>query len=383
MPPLSILNNRAYLVSPLEIPAYLLELSANPKGSNPRVSGLQEAPLEGEIRNRLKALYPGAPEDTVIDYTLFPVNTKTATQTAVVHVSSRQTSELCRDLQRPLIPGTAIMSVAMRRAGVKTAFCVVAAEEWAEAAFFEDSRMLRHGSCPAPSSPSEGLPFSFIAPFANNGEGGPAAALFIRAGSPDEQNEETEKLLRQFFDPVMELDINAIVARGNLKRLGIFNGSRRRSLERQRKSAGALLLLNCVSLLLSLRSVSGRTKLELAQLEQQEKEQRQTLERAKTLENEIAELLARRGEKRQDGRTDPYGIIAGLRNCLSGGWIKSLVIQGDKFDLEAEGADSIGVLQSLQTSGRFSELSLRRASKSPIAGDQFTISGRSASYGTK
>jgi hypothetical protein len=369
MPPLSILNNRAFLVSPLEIPVYLLELP-----------NLKDAFLEGEIRNRLKALYPGAPENTVIDYTLCPGDKKTASLAAVVYVSSLPTSKMYSGLERPLIPGTAVMRIALRKAGLKSAFCVLATEEWVEAAVFEGALILRYGSCPAPSGEA---PFSFIASFVNSGESGPAAALFIHAGSPKEQNEKIEKMLLQFFNPVTALDINETALKGKLKRLGIFNDSRRRSLERQKRSAGALLLLNCASLLLSLRVVSGRTKLELSRMEKQEREQRQTLERAKALETEIAELLASDARANQDGRTDPYGIIAGLQRCLSGGWIKSLVIQGENFDLEAEGADAIAVLQSLQTSGRFSELSLRRASSSPISGDQFAISGRVESYGKK
>jgi hypothetical protein len=369
MPPLPIFNNRAFLVSPLEIPVYLLELP-----------GLKDALLEEEIRNRLKALYPGAPENTVIDYTLCPRNRKTALQAAVVYVSSLSTNKMYSGLRRPLIPGTAIMRIAMRRAGLMSAFCVIATAEWVEAAFFEEALILRQGSCPAPSAPSGELPFSFIASFVNSGESGPAAALFIRAGSPREQNEKTEKMLLQFFNPVMAFDLNEIALKGRLKNLGIFNDSRRRRLARQKRSAGTLLLLNCVSLLLSLRVVSGRTKLELSRIEKQEREQRQTLERAKALETEIAELLAGDGAKNKEGRIDPYGIISGLQRCLSGGWIKSLIIQGENFDLEAEGADAIAVLQSLQTSGHFTELSLRRASGSPIAGDQFAISGKAGNH---
>jgi hypothetical protein len=217
----------------------------------------------------------------------------------------------------------------------------------------------------------------------NSGESGQAAAVFVRAGALDEQHEKTEKMLRQFFNPVMTFGINEIALKGKLKTLGIFNDSRRRLLERQRRSTVMLLLLNCLSLLFSLHILSGRTRAELSQVEKQEKEQRQTLDRAKALEDEIAELLANSGSAGQDRGADPYGIIAGLQRGLSGGWIRSLVIQGEKFDLEAEGADSIGVLQSLQSSGLFSELSLRRASHSPIAGDQFIISGRTGNYGKK
>jgi hypothetical protein len=367
MPPLSIFNNRAFLVSPLEISVYLLDLP-----------DMKDALLEGEIRKRMKALYPGAPEDTELDYALF--RRGAASRTAAVYAGSRQTCETYRGLHRPLIPGTALMRIGMGRAGLKTGFCVIAAAEWIEAAFFEESLILRCGSCPAPS---EGLPFSFAASFINSGTAGPAEALVIRAGSTEEQNEKTEKLLLQFFCRVTALDIEKIPVKGRWKNLGIFNDSRSRSLERQKRSAVALLFLRGVSLLLSLRGAAEQTRLELAQVEKQERERRETLDRATALENEIAAMLTNREAGDRRAWLDPYGVIDNIQGCLSGGWIRSLVIQGGNFELEAEGADSIGVLQSLQRSGRFGELSLRRSSSSSISGDQFAISGKAGNYEKK
>jgi hypothetical protein len=379
MPPLSILNNRAFLVSPLDMPVYLLELSPDPKG--PQGSLRQEALLEKEIRNRLKTLYPGAPEDTEIDYTLCPGDKKNAPLTAVVYASSRSTGALYRGLRRPLVPGTAVMRLALGRAGLGSALCVIAAEAWVEAALFEGARILRCGSCPAPAPASGGLPFSFVTSFGRGGESGAMAAILIRAGVSGERGEQTEQALLRFFGRVVSFDIDEVVPKRTMKSLGIFNDSRRRTLERHRRSTGALLLLSCVSLLVSLQSLSGRIKLELARLEQQEREQRQALDRAKALEREIAELPAR-GPTDDPGRgSDPYALIAGLQRCLSGGWIKSLIIQGDRFDLEAEGTDSLAALRSLRESGAFSDLSLRRASPSPLAGDQFLISGKAGTHG--
>jgi hypothetical protein len=369
MPPLSIFNNRAFLVSPLEIPVYLLDLP-----------DLKEDLLEGEIRKRLKALYPGAPENTELDYALFRRDTKTASRTAAVYAGSRETCEAYRGLKRPLVPGTALMRAGMERAGLTTGLCVIAAAEWIETAFFEESRILRCGSCPASA---EGLPVSFAASFINSGKAGPAEALFIRAGSTEEQNEKIEKLLLQFFGRVTALDIEKIALRGRLKSLGIFNGSRARSQARRKRSAAALLLLSGASLLLSLRGAAEQTGRELSQLERQEKEARQSLDRARALESEIAAMLEDRAAKDRQERIDPYGIIAGIQGCLSGGWIRSLVIQGGSFDLEAEGADSIGALQSLQRSGRFGDLSLRRSSSSSISGDRFAISGKAGNYAKK
>ncbi|MDR1250207.1 MAG: hypothetical protein LBK63_13010 [Treponema sp.] len=369
MPPLSIFNNQAFLLSPLEIPVYLLELP-----------DLKDALLEGEIRKQLKALYPGAPENTAIDYVLFRREKKNASRTAAVYAGLRQTCETYSALKHPLLPGTALMRIGMGRAGMKTGLCVISAAEWIEVAFFEESRVLRCGSYPASV---EGLPPGFAASFINSGKAGPAEALLIRAGSTEEQNEKTEKQLRQFFGQVKMADISEIAPKGRLKNLGIFKDSRGRSLALRKRSTAALLFLSAVSLLLSLRGAAEQTRQELSRLEQQGRERRQTLDRTQALENEIAAILADREAKGRRTGIDPYGIIDGIRSCLSEGWIKSLVIQGGDFDFEAEGADSIGVLQSLQRSGRFSELSLRRSSASPIAGDQFVISGKAGNYEKK
>jgi hypothetical protein len=339
---------------------------------------MKDSLLEGEIRKRLKALYPGAPENTELDYALFRRGSKTASRTAAVYAGSRETCEAYRGLKRPLIPGTALMRAGMDRAGIKTGLCVIAAAEWIEAAYFEESQILRCESCPASA---EALPPGFAASFMDGGKTGPAEALLINAGAPEERQEQTEKALRQIFGRVSAADIEKLPPGGRLKNLGIFRDSPSPAL--RNGGTVTLLFLSALSLLLSLRGVAAQTRLELSRLERQERDERQTRDRAAALEKEIAAMLAE-GEagERLEG-IDPYELIDGIRSCLSGGWIHSLVIQDGNFDLEAEGADAIGVWEALQRSGRFSDLSLRRASGSPVSGDRFALSGKAVKHEKK
>jgi hypothetical protein len=141
-----------------------------------------------------------------------------------------------------------------------------------------------------------------------------------------------------------------------------------------------LAALNCISLLLSLHIIAAEKNKELYRLKWYCQEQIQRRNETEGLEREITELMSGQTKKTKDTQGDPYRIISQIQSCLSEAWIKSFALQGGNFNLEAEGADSIGVLQSLQASGYFSGLTLHQASPSKISGEQFTVSGRVHGY---
>jgi hypothetical protein len=378
MPPLSIFDDQAFLISPLEIPVYILELPA-----------IKETLIEGEIGKQLKALYPGSPENTVMDYKIYRPGNRNRNarvsaaeepglQTAAVFVCSRPGYEIYKNLKRPLIPGIALMAEGMRKFGEGTLLTLLCTPQWIEAAFFENRVIRRYGSCPTGSGGPEGLPLTLIAPFLTGPEPRDIPALFITAGSGEEQNVKIKKLLNQFLNRVIDIDIGEIIIKEKVKNLGIFNDNKTRSLIRSRRSIKALTALNCVSLLLSLHLVSAEIKLGHSRLEKYYHEQSRRQDKAEGLEMEIKELLSRQTRENQDRGYNSYEIISQIRNCLSGAWIKSLVIQDENFSIEAEGTDSIEVLQSLQASGYFDGLTIHQAQPSKSSGEQFTISGRAA-----
>ena len=65
-----------------------------------------------------------------------------------------------------------------------------------------------------------------------------------------------------------------------------------------------------------------------------------------------------------------------LHQGLEAAWVRSLTIEANHFNLEAEGADSIRVLENLRQAARFFAVTFHQAVPSPIRGDHFTISGR-------
>ncbi|MDR2739848.1 MAG: hypothetical protein LBB68_08475 [Treponema sp.] len=381
MPPLSIFDDQAFLISPLEIPVYILELPA-----------IKETFIEGEISRQLKALYPGAPENTVMDYKIYHTGNRnrnartsaaggTGLQTAAVFVCSRPVYEICRNLKRPLIPGIALMAEGMHNFGEEKLLAVLCTPQWIEAAFFENRVIRRYGSCPVGSGGSDGpdgLPLTMIAPFLAGPESREISTLFIIAGSGEEQNVKTKKLLNQFLNRVIDIGIGDISIKKKVKNLGTFNDNKTRSLIRSKRSIRVLTALNCVSLFFSLHLVSTETKLGHSRLENYYHEQSKRQDKAEELEREIKELLSRQTKENQDQGYNPHEIISQIRNCLSGAWIKSLVIQDKNFTIEAEGTDSIGVLQLLQASGYFNGLTVHQAQPSKNSGEQFTISGRTA-----
>ncbi|WP_010259487.1 hypothetical protein [Treponema primitia] len=371
MPPLSICNDRAFLISPLEVPVYILELPSTPKGPLP-----EETFIEGEIGNQLKALYPGTPADTIMDYTLYRPQKRDRIRqfnTVAVFVCSRPVHEIYRNLKRPLIPGIALMAEGMHNFNEKTMLTILCTPQWIEAAFFEDDVIRRYGSCPMGA---DGLPLTLITPFLDGPESGDIPALLIIAGSGEEQNRNTKKALNQLFKRLIDIDINEISIKKKIKILGIFSDNKGRTLIRRKRDIKLLAALNCISLLLSLHLISGEKNTELSRLENYYQEQNRRQNEVKRLEGEINELLSHQTREPQVQDLYPYEIISKIRDCLSGTWIRSLAIQEENFNMEAEGPDSIGVLQSMQASGYFSGLTIHQASPLKNSMEQFTISGR-------
>jgi hypothetical protein len=374
MPPLPIFKDRAFLASPLETPVYILELHTT-----------KDRLIEGEIRDQLKALYPGTPENTVVDYKICHRKKGIGARGpnhAAVFVSPASAYETYRNLRRPLIPGIALMEKALgslgKVLGEGTALAVLITPEWIEAAFFEGAEIRRHRSRPLEA---DGLSDAFIAEFLPPNKSTEIPALLITVNAPEEPYLKAEKALAQLCSRVVPLDITNITIKEKLSSLGIFNDARGRSQKRRRRGIGALAALNCVSLLLSLHMVSAKTAEELSAMQVYRQERREKQDAAERLEKEIVELLSRNAGTDPESRGDPYGIIAQIQHCIAGGWIKSLTIQDRKFSLEAEGADSIGTLHALQESGHFSGLTLHQASSSSIAGEQFAISGKAVGHG--
>jgi hypothetical protein len=239
----------------------------------------------------------------------------------------------------------------------------------------------RYGSCPAGAgSPngSDGLSFTLIAPFLTGPEPREIPALCITAGSGEEQNIKTKKLLNQLLNRVIDIDIGEILIKEKVKNLDIFKDNKTRSLIRSRRSIKVLAAFNCISVFLSLHLVSTEIKQGHSRLEKYYHEQIRRQDKAEGLEREIEDLLSRQTRENQDQGYNSYEIISQIRNCLSGAWIKSLVIQDRNITIEADGTDSMGVLQSLQASGYFSGLTVHQAQPSKNSREQFTISGRAA-----
>jgi hypothetical protein len=375
---LPIFKDRAFLVSPLDVTLYLLEIRA-----------LKDEQIAGEIRNRLKTLYPGCPEDTVFDYRVYDgpdgdahsgfLKKREPVLTAAVFVGSKTVCESYKNLGRPLVPGISLMALGLRTAKETlketTRIVVLNTPQWTEIALFEGERILQYASCPLGQ---DGLPVPLITPFLNGPESKGIPVLLISMDSQLEENEKTEKVLSQLFGRIISLAITDISVKGNITKWGIFNESKYLKQVYRRNIVSALAAMSALSLLASLQGVSAKTAGNLSLIREYCREQDTRRSEAERLEGEIAKIKSRQITGKEDQAPGIYEIISQLGPCLSGAWIKSLVIQDEHISLEAEGADSIGVLQAMQKSGYFSGLVLHQASPSKISGELFTISGKAA-----
>jgi hypothetical protein len=255
---------------------------------------------------------------------------------------------------------------------VKTA--VLFNSQWIEVARFEGEEPVRYAVC-------ERGTLSRLAAFCGEKRAGDEApppeqrALLINAEPKAGGGEDIAELLRDSFADLVPVEIEDREIRKRLKRLRVFSTKNRPLIKNRKKLIYALLVLNGISLALVLSFVSSRLSLRLESLQKTREEQTAFQEKARMLREEIAGLSVGAPEKTLPG-LPVYELISEIRRSLPRGWIRSLTIQEENFSLEAEGADSLGLIRSLQNSPYFSGLSIRQAVPSENSGELFTISGK-------
>jgi hypothetical protein len=160
----------------------------------------------------------------------------------------------------------------------------------------------------------------------------------------------------------------------NIRKSAIFRP--REKPGRRRAALLLLFLVNGLSLLASLRILSAKAETRLRELQKLRMELVRYQPESEDILRRIAELKNQHEQKTVRREFDPYALMAEINLNLTGAWIRSLTIDEDQFTLEAEGTDSIGVLQGLEQSGCFYGVTLHQAFPSTFRGERFSISGR-------
>jgi hypothetical protein len=159
------------------------------------------------------------------------------------------------------------------------------------------------------------------------------------------------------------------------RKIGLFRPPRKDSTKIHRGIILALCVLNCIAICFyANRNVRALEKRAITVKEQYEERKKKNA-RTNEIEAELARIRAPAHGEGSNTIADPYGILSILRNNLHGASIRAITIQPSYFRLEAEGADVLAVIASLQSTNAFTKITLRQSAPSPIKGDVFSIAG--------
>jgi hypothetical protein len=271
-----------------------------------------------------------------------------------------------RTLRRPIIPGIRIMAHAANSTEQGVAILVILFNgECIETARFENNMTVRHI---ASRLDTENGSIPFLSRFYSEEERDTLPVLCISPAPCTEPCAEHIAKLREIFHNVSPIDLAEAAAGINIRKAAIFNNQKERTKKAHRAIISVLLLMNFTYVLFFLHSASGSIETKLKNLKTYYMEQNVNKREAEELKKEIAIFD-------QIPPLAMYRIFSGFCASLHGAWINTITIRNGGFILEAEGADSIEVLQALQQTGYFSGLVLHQASPSKIRGEQFSISG--------
>jgi hypothetical protein len=155
----------------------------------------------------------------------------------------------------------------------------------------------------------------------------------------------------------------------------IVNG---KSINRKRLAFTALSL-TALALILTFSVSISKTKAKLSELNTVYSERQSRHHKAEQLLREIHELEEppRAAPLEREGRRipDPYAVLAESHRGTETARIHSIIIQGERFSLEAVGDDALKAVKSLAASPWFSSLTLHQSSPSDSGTERFSVSG--------
>jgi hypothetical protein len=361
-------GGRALLALPPDLQVYILE-----------VPMLKPRRRDAVIRSQLRSRCPCDPDSAAIDYTLGRIRRegKHSCQRVAVYAMESAVHAAYRAANKLIIPGTAVLETGYRRIPVretrdKPALVLFLSPCRLEAARFEGGEMTRHISAEITANT---LCLSLIAGLYSETEIVDMPVLTIIQGAENDPAPTVK--LRQTSVRDRFIALEDLIPAINVKKSAIFRPERKKE---QRRTAMALALLFLLAgggmLLGSLKNLSAKAETNLEALRKARTELTQYESEAERLIREIAAFKTADAAAAAFRDTGPYALLSEIHSRLSGAWVLSLVIEEERFSLEAEGTDSIAVVQGLGESGVFYNVALGQASPSAERGERFTITGR-------
>lgn len=328
--------------------------------------------LDAALPWRVRPLYPGPTERTVLDHRPVPGEPRER----LVFVMDREALHVLRAAagKRPLVAPCLLLGAApMRGPWIGILWTSV----WAEVVCLDGRTVLGSRLLRRDAVGNGDLACTFALTLSEAPAGAPIVVAYTRdAGSE-------LKGLSSALDAVLHgrslrvVPLEEFVPRPAPEACAVFRERKARSEDGARK----IFLALAVPATIFTASVPARlarvreAELSLAKAEYATAKAQydQAIERAE----EADRLSARRDELEARVRPDAYRLLADIASGAGSGIrVRSLVLEDGSFRIEAEGSDGLTVLKRMRDSGLFDSVELRQSVTEPSGGERYTLSGR-------
>ncbi len=333
---------------------------------------LRDDELALTMQYRLRALYPGDPEDTV--YASLPGFDK---RRRAVVVMKREQLDACRALagDRPLLVSASILArVCPTR---KRTLCALWSLRSFEGAVFEAGRVVSLHAYPVEPDRKRG-----VQALEDLSEGCETIQIVLA----DDMRAEVSGMRDLVASARIPCTVSLLADRmrpWDANAMAVFQIPPSRTRTAVRIMVAAIPWV-CAALCIGavLRYGALRQQDRDARKRQYELA-RQAQDRAKHARTALQELESRYAQTRKTAEPSPYELIAAIapafgENCR----MTTLEVTGSEFRFEAEGIDSLSVLAALESSKQFSHLVLHSSARLDARSERFVISGRYTHAGT-
>ncbi len=348
------------ILSPSDVGTYLVDLPP-----------LKPEQAEGAIRFKLRAMYPGAPQETVIDF----VRNGPKRGAYLVFATQRAGLHRYQDLRTPLVSGAHLMRSVPRSTEGGPHLVVLIAPRWIEAAVLEEKRILSFASSPRGERLEYDMEELLVSLSRPSGMSR-SSMISVSGLGTDAAGAAVEALTRVTGLRPTRYEADELVSGSRVADRFLF-ASPPKNRGTRAAILAALVALNMIAGALALSRYADAWEKRVSALRSEYRLLSMETAKSGALKKKLAELQSAVASLPPRPVVSGYELLEEIAYRMGGrAWARSLAVRSDSFQLEADGEDALDILRRFEASTVFKEIRLHQATPLPAGGERFTLSGK-------
>lgn len=357
--------SKAILASPRDFHAYRISLP----WMKPKL-------LLSAITFNLRTRHPGSPDQTAIDY-ISIADADIKPQKSDMHILAFavdiQTLARYTSQNKPIIPGLAFLCSPLIRTCVGNKLGMLITDDWIEIAIFLNGK-LQNASVLYPDEDSSWQTKLFD--LCEYAKPEPLTAdLVVLTEDADKIVDASNAITKIIGISPRRIESDRIVSTIDIEKSTLFGNDKYTGDIATKRTVAIIIAINLFAVAFSLDRIARREESMYSRQKQEYLEQKESVAEQERIIDQISALETTINERNESKRPSMYNVLSNIASSLGNAWIRSLVIRGNGFQIEAEGIDSIAAYKSISAMPGFSSVTLHQAIPSTNRGEIFSISG--------